>query len=792
MPVDPNSTAYVNSIGATKALKADFGSGLYNGSPIGIPYVVVPQGQPKVGVTFTYDDESDPGPYPIPPNPPIEGGSDRHILIVEQGTCKLYELFAAYPNANGTWQAGSGAVFDLNSNALRPAGWTSADAAGFAILPGLVRREEVVAGEINHAIRFTAPQIRNQYIWPARHKVNNNSSTSLPPMGQRFRLKANFNIDGFSNDTKIILTALKKYGLFLADIGSSWFMSGAPDNGWNNDILREFNNVPGSAFEAVDISSLQQNPNSGQVGPTVKTSSGTPQTTITGTTFANPLQVSVRDLNNNPVSGVAVNFTAPTSGASGTFSGSVTNVNVTTDANGLATAPTFTANNTVGGYVVNASATISGFTYNLKFNLGNLQAGKLELLTSTVRIASTLPTDPAPLTKLTSTGTTPSNPPNSSAVALQIGGKSGIPANASGVTGILTNVGCSGGGNLRFWTGANVPNSVNLNIPGANSALNLSTNFIVPLDSTGKVNLGLASGATISCGFVVDITGYITPDSNGNIFLFPSAIRAAATNGSSAPENNAKLVSAGTTPPDTGSATVSITARGLNGIPNNANGIMGVLTNVGCNGGGNLRLWAGGTAPNTTNLNIPGAFPTLNMSTGFTVPLELNGTVKLGLASGATISCGYTFDLVGYITSSTQAGNVGLLAAGVRVAGTNGTTPPVNNPKLVANGLSPANPPANSTINLTIGNANGVPAGAKGVIGVLTNVGCSGGGNFRFWATGNAPNAANLNVPGANSALNLSTGFVAPLDANGKVNMGLASGATVSCGYVLDVTGFLS
>jgi hypothetical protein len=180
------------------------------------------------------------------------------------------------------------------------------------------------------------------------------------------------------------------------------------------------------------------------------------------------------------------------------------------------------------------------------------------------------------------------------------------------------------------------------------------------------------------------------------------------------------------------------------------------------------------------------------MSTGFTVPLELNGTVKLGLASGATISCGYTFDLVGYITSSTQAGNVGLLAAGVRVAGTNGTTPPVNNPKLVANGLSPANPPANSTINLTIGNANGVPAGAKGVIGVLTNVGCSGGGNFRFWATGNAPNAANLNVPGANSALNLSTGFVAPLDANGKVNMGLASGATVSCGYVLDVTGFLS
>ncbi len=173
LPVDSQSQTFITTIGAAKGLHADFGSGTWDGGPIGIPYVVVGSSQSKVGVAFDYSDESDPGPYPIPPDAPIEGGSqstgDRHVLILDSGNCILYELFSAYPQPDGTWRAGSGAIFDLRSDALRPSGWTSADAAGLPILPGLVRFEEVASGEITHALRFTAPQTRKAYVWPARH-----------------------------------------------------------------------------------------------------------------------------------------------------------------------------------------------------------------------------------------------------------------------------------------------------------------------------------------------------------------------------------------------------------------------------------------------------------------------------------------------------------------------------------------------------------------------------------------------------------------------------------------------
>jgi hypothetical protein len=271
MPVDPNSNAYINSIGANTGLHPDFGSGLYEGAPIGIPYVVVPQNQPRVNVTFDYDDESDPGPYPIPPNAPIEGGpdsdGDRHVLVVTQNECKLYETFASYPNQDGSWQAGSGAIYDLRSNALRPSGWTSADAAGLPILPGLALYEEVAAGEIKHALRFTVQNTRKSFIWPARHFASTKTDPNLPPMGQRFRLKANYDISGFSPQAKVLLTAMKKYGIILADNGSNWFISGAPNPGWNNDVLRQIKQVKGSAFEAVNVSSLQVSPDSGQVKP---------------------------------------------------------------------------------------------------------------------------------------------------------------------------------------------------------------------------------------------------------------------------------------------------------------------------------------------------------------------------------------------------------------------------------------------------------------------------------------------------------------------------------------------
>jgi hypothetical protein len=271
LPLDPSSASYINSIGLNTALHADFGSGLWDGGPIGIPFITVPENQPKVPITFNYWRESDPGPYPIPPDAPIEGGpqsdGDRHVLVLQRDECILYEVYSAYPQTDGSWQAGSGAVYDLRSNDLRPDGWTSADAAGLPILAGLVRYDEVAAGTINHAIRFTVADTRNTYVWPARHFASNKTSTSLPPMGQRFRLKASYVIPAnISQETRVILQAFKTYGLILADNGSNWYISGVPDERWDNDELAmAFGQVHGRDFEAVDVSSLMVDPDSGQV-----------------------------------------------------------------------------------------------------------------------------------------------------------------------------------------------------------------------------------------------------------------------------------------------------------------------------------------------------------------------------------------------------------------------------------------------------------------------------------------------------------------------------------------------
>jgi hypothetical protein len=272
LPVEARSSAYVNSIGSGVTLHPDFGAGLYRGGPIGIPFKVVPASQPGVTISFGDPDESDPGPYPVPADAPVEGGpsssGDRHVLILRQGECKLYELANAYPNANGSWRASWGATWDLNTNALRPAGWSSADAAGLPILPGLVRYEEIAAGKIDHAIRFTAPVTQRAYVWPARHFASSNTDPNVPPMGQRFRLKASFDLSGFSRDTRVILEAMKTHGIILADNGSAWYVTGAPDERWNNDQLNaEFDRVRGSDFEAVDVSSLRVDANSGEAKP---------------------------------------------------------------------------------------------------------------------------------------------------------------------------------------------------------------------------------------------------------------------------------------------------------------------------------------------------------------------------------------------------------------------------------------------------------------------------------------------------------------------------------------------
>jgi hypothetical protein len=257
-PVDPGSDAIIGSIGRDAGLHPDFGAN-YLGGPFGIPYVVVDGSQPAVPVTFDYADESDPGPYPIPPDAPIEGGADaagdRHILVVDRDAGRLYELFDAHRSGDG-WHAGSGAVFDLASNALRPAGWTSADAAGLPILPGLARYDEVAAGEIAHALRFTVRNSRRAYVAPARHWASSNTSASLPPMGARLRLKASFDESGYPPQARVVLTALKRYGMIVADNGSNWFISGAPDARWNDDDLRSLRQVTGNDFEVVRMGTI--------------------------------------------------------------------------------------------------------------------------------------------------------------------------------------------------------------------------------------------------------------------------------------------------------------------------------------------------------------------------------------------------------------------------------------------------------------------------------------------------------------------------------------------------------
>jgi len=262
LPVAAGSQQLLASIGLSNGVHADFGSGLWDGGPIGIPYDVVSEKTPKSSVTFDYADESDRVRYPIPKTVHIEGGNgssgDRHALLVDKDTCKLYELFALYPKPGGGWKAGSGAVWSLTSDHLRPAGWTSADAAGLPIFPGLARYDEVARGVIDHALRFTAPRTRRAYVYPARHYASSSDDPSLPPMGLRVRLKASLDISGFPPQARVVLQALKTYGMILADNGSPWFISGAPNPHWNNDDLHSLGRVTGADFEVVDTSSLPQ------------------------------------------------------------------------------------------------------------------------------------------------------------------------------------------------------------------------------------------------------------------------------------------------------------------------------------------------------------------------------------------------------------------------------------------------------------------------------------------------------------------------------------------------------
>jgi hypothetical protein len=284
--VDPNSSAIISAIGSTTAVHADFGAGLYNGGKIGIPYVIVDGTQPLVPITFAaYGSESDPGPMPIPASGPIEGDplpgtGDRHVLVLNKGNCFLYELYSSYPGTNGSWSADSAAVWDLTTTSQRPYSWTSADAAGLPIFPGLARYDEVAAGKIQHALRFTLAQSRAAFVAPASHIASSFTSSTLAPMGMRMRLKASFDISSYSAANQVILKALKQYGMIMADNGSSMYISGAPDDRWDNNDLHLLGNLKASDFEIVQMGTIYTSSNipSG-AAPSITSFTASPTTT---------------------------------------------------------------------------------------------------------------------------------------------------------------------------------------------------------------------------------------------------------------------------------------------------------------------------------------------------------------------------------------------------------------------------------------------------------------------------------------------------------------------------------
>ena len=288
-PVDPNSAAIIAFIGAGTGLHPDFGAGLYQGSPIGIPYMVVASSvQPKVSVAIAatgYPSECDPGPMPIPANAPVEGGNtsngDRHVLVMDRDTCVLYELYRAFLQSDGSWAADATSVWDLKSNALRPYGWTSADAAGLPIFPGLARYDEVAAGAIHHALRFTVPTSRRAYVLPATHWASSNTSTSAPPMGLRVRLKAGVDISTYPTQARVVLAAMKRYGLILADNGSAWYLSGAPDDRWDNTQLATLSGIKGSDLEVVQMGTVYTSDPTG-AAPVISSFAATPASIPTG------------------------------------------------------------------------------------------------------------------------------------------------------------------------------------------------------------------------------------------------------------------------------------------------------------------------------------------------------------------------------------------------------------------------------------------------------------------------------------------------------------------------------
>ena len=722
LPVNANSGAWMGSMSAaTTKLHPDFGA-----PPYGFPFNVVDNTHQTVSVNFQYASESDPGPYPVGNDTLIENGSDRHALIINKSTCTLYELFAL--SGSGTsWTAGSGAIFPLGSDALRPLNWTSADAAGLPIFPGLVRWDEVQAGTINHAIRFTAVQTDQSFLWPARHQAGAANNPSLPPMGARFRLKAGYNISGFSTQAQVILKALQHYGLILADNGSNWFFSGTEDASWPDGLLTELKSVPASQFEAVDESSLMVDPNSAATGPP-----GTPgpPSAIAGEASA------------------TVYWNAPT--------GAVSSYTVTASPGG--------ATSTVNGSA--SSTTISGLTDGTAYSF---------TVTATNGVGTSMPSPPSNTivpgrgayravspTRIFDSRSSTALGPGASRNVLVTGQGPVPPSSVSAVVMNVTVTNTTAASYLTVWpTGLPRPTASNLNWVAGQTVPNL---IEVAVGQSGQVSLYNASG---SADVIFDVAGYVTTPSTTptTIGLYNPVVpyRVLDTRiGLGAPQ--AQLCA---------NQTISVKIAGTLNVP--STGVAAVALNITATNTvvapSYLTVYpTGDTRPTASNLNFK---PGQTVANRVIVKLGTGGSIDFFDLAGHT---DVIADVAGWFTDGTGP-TTGSMFVGVtpaRVLDTRSTQR-----------LGPG-----ATLQLQVAGNGGVPAMSSAVppTGVVLNVTATNptaASYLTAWPDGAAqPLASDLNYVAGQTVPNL---VIVKLGANGAVDLFNAFGST---DVVVDVVGW--